>query len=144
MDSQGRPSELVLHQNGRDMPGKRLSDAEFQRAADMASATAKRIKDQTPAPGSEAALRRMINEIRAGKPDYDQMSPGLANVTRQQLPQLQQSIAGLGALETVTFKAVGPAGPDIYQVKFEKGTLEYRIWMAPDGKVDSAAVRPVN
>jgi CubicO group peptidase (beta-lactamase class C family) len=141
-DDRGRPTELILHQNGRDMPAKRLDDAEAKKAADAAAAFAKRFKDQTAAPGSEAALRKMIEDLRLGKPNYDLMSPGLADATRQQLPQLQSMIVEFGALQSVTFKGVGPGGADIYQVKFEKGSLEYRIWLAPDGKVESAMVRP--
>jgi CubicO group peptidase (beta-lactamase class C family) len=143
---QGRPSQLTLHQNGRDMPAKRLDDAEakpmIEAAAAANAAFAKRFKDQTAAPGSEAALRKMIEDLRLGKPNYDLMSPGLAEATRQQLPQLQSTIVKLGALQSVTFKGVGPGGADIYQVKFEGGALEYRIWLAPDGKIDSANVRP--
>ena len=142
-ETQGKASQLTLHQNGRDMTAKRLDDAEAKRLADAAAAAAKRFKDQTPAPGSEAALRKMIEDVRAGKPDYDSMSSGLAAATRQQLPQLRSTVTGLGAIQSVTFKGVGPAGPDIYQVKFEKGSLEYRIWLAPDGKVESANVRPL-
>jgi hypothetical protein len=140
---QGNAGQLTLHQNGRDITAKRMDDAEAKRVADAAAATAKRFKDQTAAPGSEAALRKMIEELRLGKPDYDAMSSGLANVTRQQLPQLQSTITQLGALQSLTFKGVGPAGPDIYQVKFDKGSLEYRIWLSPDGKVESAGVRPL-
>ena len=29
----------------------------------------------------------------------------------------------VGALQAVTFKAVGPGGADIYQLRFEKGSL---------------------
>jgi CubicO group peptidase (beta-lactamase class C family) len=140
-DDQGRPGQLILHQNGRDQPAKRLDDAESKRIADAAAA-AKRIKDQTPAPGSEAVLRKMIEGLRLGQPDYDLMSPALAAVTRQQLPQLQPSIAQLGSVQSVSFKGVGPAGADIYQVKFENGSLEFRIWLAPDGKIGSANFRP--
>jgi hypothetical protein len=82
-DDQGRPSQLILHQNGRDMPAKRLDDAESQRIADAAAAFSKRFKDQMP-PGSEAALRKMIEELRLGKPNYCLMSPGLAAARRQQ------------------------------------------------------------
>ena len=85
----------------------------------------------------------MIEDVRLGKPDYDTMSSGLADATRQQLPQLQSTVTQLGAIQSLTFKGVGPAGPDIYQVKFENGSLEYRIWLAPDGKVGSANVRPL-
>ena len=122
---------------------KRLDDAEAKRVADAAAAAAKRFKDQTAAPGSEAALRKMIEDVRVGKPDYDKMSSGLAGATRQQLPQLQSTVTRLGAIQSMTFKGVGPAGADIFEVKFEKGSLEYRIWLAPDGKVESANVRPL-
>jgi hypothetical protein len=141
-DTKGPASQLILHQNGRDMTAKRLDDAEAKNVADAAAAFDKRFKDQTAAPGSEAALRRMIEELRLGKPNYDLMSPGLANATRQQLSQLQSTINGMGALQSVNFTGVGPGGADVYQVKFEKGSLEYRIWLSSDGKVDSANVRP--
>jgi hypothetical protein len=84
----------------------------------------------------------MMEELRLGKPTYDLMSTGLATATRQQLPQLQSMITGLGALQSVNFKGVGPGGADIYQVKFEKGSLDYRIWLGSDGKIESANVRP--
>jgi CubicO group peptidase (beta-lactamase class C family) len=135
-------SQLILHQNGRDMTAKRLSEVDAQKVMDAQAAFDKRFKEQTPAPGTEAAVRRMIEELRVGKPDYDQMSADLAAATRQQLSQLQPMISGLGALQSISFKGVGPGGADIYQVKFEKGSFDYRVWLAPDGKVDSANLRP--
>ena len=138
----GPASQLILHQNGRDMVGKRLDEAEQRKIVEAAAATEARFKSQTAAPGSEAALRRMIQEIQAGKPNYDLMSSGLAQATRQQLSGLQPMIVALGALQSVTFKGVGPGGADIYQLTFEKGSLDYRIWLAADGKVESANLRP--
>ena len=38
------------------------------------------------------------------------MSPALADLTRQQLPQIQTILGQLGAVESVTFKSVGPGG----------------------------------
>src|ERR1700679_3796850 len=81
---------------------------------------------------SEAAVRRMIDEFETGKPNYDLMGPGLAEPTRRQLPQLQSMIAAMGALQSVIFKGVGPGGADIYQVNFEKGSIDYRIWLGAD------------
>lgn len=141
-DEKGPASQLILHQNGRDTTGKRLDDVEAKKIAEAAAATDRRFKSQTAAPGSEAAVRRMLNELLTGKPNYDLMSSGLAEATRQQLPQLQSMIAGMGALQSVIFKAVGPGGADIYQVNFEKGSLDYRVWLGADGKVESANVRP--
>jgi len=141
-DAKGPASQLILHQNCRDMTGKRLDDAEAKKVADAAAAFDKRFKDQTAAPGSEAAVRRMIGELQAGKPNYDLMSPGLVDATRQQLPRLQSMITGMGPLQSVIFKGVGPGGADIYQVNFEKGSIDYRVWLGAGGKTESANLRP--
>jgi len=140
-NEQGPSSQLVLHQNGRDMTAKRLSDAEAQKVLDAVADFDRRFKEQKPAEGSEAAVKRMVEGLIAGKPDYDMMSPGLANATHQQLTGIQSMFAGFGALQSITFKGVGPGGADIYRVKFEKASIDYRVWLAPDGKVDSANFR---
>jgi hypothetical protein len=106
-------------------------------------AAAKRFKDRQAAPGGEAALRQMIEDLRLGKPDYDAMTSVLATATRQHLPQLRSTITQLGAIQSITFKGVAPAGADIYEVTFENGSQEWRIWLAPDGKVESANFRPL-
>jgi hypothetical protein len=134
--------QLTLHQGGRDMVAKKLDDMHAKILTDAAAATAQRIKDQTPAPGSDAALRKLIRGVAVGQPDYDAMTTSFADLNRRQLPQLQATISALGAVQSLTFKAVGPAGPDIYEVKFEKGAQEWRIWLATDGKVDAANFRP--
>lgn len=144
MNATNEPAgHLTLHQNGHDMTAKRLNDVEAKKVTDAAAEFEKRFKDQTATPGSEAAVRRMIEEVRLAKPNYDLLSPGLASATRQQLPELQAMIIGLGALQSVTFKGVGPGGADIYQLKFEKGSLDFRIWLGPDGKTENASVRPI-
>jgi CubicO group peptidase (beta-lactamase class C family) len=149
LDASGVPGQLILHQNGRDQPADRLSDAGFKQAAveakqiaDATAAAIKRYKDQTQDPRTEAALRRDIDELRLGQPKFELMSSGLASVTRQQLPQLKATIHQLGAIEAVTFKGVGPGGADIYDVKFEHGLTEWRILMQSDEKVASVGFRP--
>jgi CubicO group peptidase (beta-lactamase class C family) len=147
VDSQAKATGLTLHQNGSDLVAKRLDDAEAKRMADeagaRAAAAAKRYQEQKPAPGSDAALRRLIEELRQGQPDYSQMSPGFADVTRQQLPDLKASANQLGAVQAVTFKGVGPGGADIYEVKFQNGMVECRIGMTADGKVAGLGFRPL-
>jgi CubicO group peptidase (beta-lactamase class C family) len=140
---QQKAAQLTLHQNGRDMVGTRLDDAEAKKIADTAATRAKRFKDQTQSPGTEAALRRDIEELRLGEPKYELMSAGLANVTRQQLPQLKTTITQLGGVQAVTFKGVGPAGADIYEVKFEHGSTEWRLMLDADGKAESVGFRPL-
>jgi hypothetical protein len=133
-DEKGPASQLILHQNGRDVTMKRLNDAAAKNAADAAAAFDKRYMDQTPAPGSEAAVRRMIAELQAGTPNYDLMSPGLADATRQQLTGIQSMLNGMGPVQSVIFKGVGPGGADIYQVNFEKASIDYRVWLSADGR----------
>ena len=142
-DTKESARRLILHQNGREMVGTRLDDAVAKRIADAAAAVAKRFKDQTPTPGSETVVRMAMEHLRTGALDYDQMSPGLAAATREQLPQIQAMMNRLGALQSVSFKAVEPNGADIYQVEFENGSLEYRILLGPDGKVEGANIRVV-
>ena len=143
----GKVAELILHQNGADLPMKRLDDAEVKRLADEAAAkaafAAQRYKDQKQAPGSEEALRRVIGEVRTGEPKYDRMSAEAAQRTTQQLPRLKETISKLGALQSVSFTGVLPDGADDYVVKFENGDTEWRITMAPDGKIQSWGYHPL-
>jgi Domain of unknown function (DUF3471)/Beta-lactamase len=139
-DAQGKGMQVTLHQNGRDIPAKRMDEAQ---AAASAAALEKKFKDQMPDPRSEATVRRLIDELRSGEPKYDLMTSGFASVTRQQLPQLKTNIAALGAVESVTFKGVEQAGADIYDVKFEHGSMEWGIMLDPDGKVAGVRLRPL-
>jgi hypothetical protein len=119
---------------------KRISEADAKRAADD---LARRVKEQTQSPGTDAALRRTIEELQRGEPNYDLMSPQFAAVTRQQLPQLKGAMGQFGAIQSVAFKGVGPAGADIYEVQFEKSKIEFRIMLGPDGKTQTVAMRPL-
>jgi D-alanyl-D-alanine-carboxypeptidase/D-alanyl-D-alanine-endopeptidase len=139
-DAQGKATQATLHQNGRDMMAKRIDQAQ---ADAVAAALAKRVQDQTPMPGSEAALRRNIEESRLGQPNYELMSPALADLMRQQLPQIKALLAQFGAVESVTFKSVGPGGLDVFEVKFEHGSSEWRIMLGADGKVAALGFRPL-
>jgi CubicO group peptidase (beta-lactamase class C family) len=96
----------------------------------------RRFKARMASPGSEDAIRRLVEELRRGKPDYDRMSPALASETRRRIAQHQAAIAKLGGLRSLSFKGVGPAGPNIYLAAFDNGSLEWRVWMNLDGSVD--------
>jgi serine-type D-Ala-D-Ala carboxypeptidase/endopeptidase len=143
VDAQGAATQVTLQQNGRDSVAKRMNDADIQRAAEESAAIAKRFKDQTQSPGTEAALRRNIADLARGEPDYGQMSPQLAGTTRQQLPQLKNIIRQLGAVQSVKFTGVGQGGMDIYEVQFEHGKTEWRIMLGADGKTAGILFRPI-
>jgi D-alanyl-D-alanine-carboxypeptidase/D-alanyl-D-alanine-endopeptidase len=131
-DTQGQIIGLVLHQNGRDQSAKRIDEVEARALED---AVAKRFKDQTAMPGSEAATRRFLEQLQRHRVDYERLTPEFAIVHRQNESLVEASIASYGALQSVTFKGVGPGGADIYELKFENGTVDWRIVLATDGKV---------
>jgi hypothetical protein len=133
---------VTLHQNNREQVVKRLGDEESRAALDFSMATEKRFLDQTAASGSEAALRRLIAGLANGTPNYDDMVPAFADVNRRELPMLQAAITRLGPLQSMSFKGVGAAGEDIYDVQFEHGSLEFRILLELDGRIHAAEFSP--
>jgi bla regulator protein blaR1 len=134
----GQTASLILHQGGANMPMKRIDAAAAQ---GIASFTAERLKSQSANPGSEAALRRLIDGLIAGHPNYDEMSPVLAGATRQQLPKLQSLLAQLGPVQSVQFLGVGPQGEDVFIVKHEHGAMHWQIALDAKGTISTALVR---
>jgi CubicO group peptidase (beta-lactamase class C family) len=142
-DAQGNITQMVLHQGGQNQAFQRLDAAAAKRAAELDAAVEKRMKDQTQAPGSEAALRRILGEFRAGQPNYGQMTPAFGAMIQQQVTQLNAALVPLGAIQSVTFQSVGPGGADVYIVKFAQGAWECRILLDPDGEVAGLGFRPL-
>ena len=107
--------------------------------------TSIRIAGQAQHPGTEASVRRYVESLEKGEPNYEEMSPGMADTVRQQLPQILATIKPLGALKSVTFVGGGPMDMDAYEVTFEHGKAEWDI--APldaNGKVVSRGFHVLN
>ncbi len=98
---------------------------------------ARRAVDQEPYPDSEATLRRLIDELRAGTPDYDRLAPELAVLVRAELSTAQTESTKFGELQSLTFQRVGPNGADIYEATFANGRQEWHFRLGPDGVVTS-------
>lgn len=132
-DGGGQVTGLVLHQNGQEQPAPRISeDSAKALEADLAT----RIRNNTPSPGTEASIRKWLLALIAGQPNYEDMTPPLAEAARVQWPQTSQIIKPLGAVKTITFLQVDPRGNDVYRVEFEHAQAE--VMVAPltaDGKV---------
>lgn len=136
----GQPATaFVLHQGGHDLRAERIDEATAKQLEDS---LAQRFKDQKPFPTSEAEVRREVDDLQRKQPDYSRLTPTVAEAARQQTPHTEELIAGLGALQSLNFKGVGPGGFDIYDVKFEHGSLDWRILIDPDGKVAGLMIRP--
>jgi beta-lactamase regulating signal transducer with metallopeptidase domain len=100
------------------------------------------VRRMTPVPGSDEALRRHIEGVRRGDPDYDQMTPEAAAATRQLLPQQRAILSELGALRAMTFRGVTQAGDDMYGVLFANGSAVWQIGLADEGRIGSVALSP--
>jgi hypothetical protein len=140
-DAQGRPLQLILSQDGKNTTAQRVSDAEAKRLADAEVGLAQRVREKKPHPQSEAALRRIIEELRKGPPNYSLMTPTLAETVRRQLSLLQSTVKQGGAVQTITLTAVTTNGTDLYSVKTANASWECRILVAPDNKIDAFGIR---
>ncbi|HKE93619.1 MAG TPA: M56 family metallopeptidase [Povalibacter sp.] len=138
-DGSSTATSVTLHQNGHDHAAPRIDAAT---AAQVQANLDAKVQSQSPTPGSEAALQHLIAGLQSGKPDYDSMSPQLADVTRQQLPKLQASLSQLGPVRTVDFRGVSPSGWDVYEVRHDKGLTSWKIHLGSDGRTDGALVMP--
>lgn len=94
-----------------------------------------RIKDRIPTPGSEQAVRQMIERGQAGNPDYGRMSWSFAQVARAQLPYWKIIGQYFGAIVAIEFLCVSKQGWDIYSVQHEHDVHRYRIALGDDGKI---------
>jgi hypothetical protein len=97
---------------------------------------------QSATPGSEAALRKLIEGIASGMPDYDAMTEAWARTARQQMGFVRPAVTAGGAIQTIAFSGIDPDGRNIFQVQQEHGTLNARIGLDADGKIDFYMLRP--
>jgi CubicO group peptidase (beta-lactamase class C family) len=139
-DDQEPATKLVLHQGGHDRSATRVDDVAAKAIAETLVVTNKRIKDQIPAPGSEAALCQLINDLAVGNPKYDSMTAEMAALTRDQLGQLQPIMNNLGAVQSVKFEKVMPDGIDVYKVTFTKGNAEFGIGLQGSGIISGVGI----
>ena len=97
----------------------------------------------TQQPGGEATVRRVSEELARGEPNYDLLTPQMANVTRQQLAGLQARLSSMGPVQSVTFVEVAPNGGDVYDVRYANGGLRWIISLSSDGKLANAGLQPL-
>jgi hypothetical protein len=97
---------------------------------------------QTATPGSEEALRKYIEGIASGTPDYDAMTEEWARTARQQMGFVRPSVASGGDVQSIEFVGIDTEGRNIYEVRQANGTMNARISLNADGKIDFAMLRP--
>jgi beta-lactamase regulating signal transducer with metallopeptidase domain len=135
LDAAGHATEMVLHQSGDEQRMPRIADADGKAAE---AALAQRIASNRPSPGTEAALRRQIDGLMSGHPDYSAMAPNLAAGTHQMIAELHTKVAAWGPVTSVKFIGVGKNGMDVFEVTCRKARSKWEIGpLTPDGKISS-------
>jgi len=92
---------------------------------------ARRRKDPAADPESEPILRRYVEQLRSSSINYGELSVPVAQMTRQHEPEFSELFYRLGDIRTVTFAGVTPEGEDLFDVRFDNGSMRWR--MLPDG-----------
>ena len=138
-DASGVATSVILHQNGANVPLPRIDAA-------TADAIHKQVEAKqgqlTPSPGTEAAVRRMVEGALTGQQDYAHMSPVLAEAVRAQAPVLEAAARKLGPIQSIQFLGVDASGNDAYNVRQEHGVTHWTIAVDSNGITVMARVLP--
>ena len=122
--AQGIEPAMVLHRFGADSAFRRIN---AERAKQVQDEFAAKLKNQTPDPAAEAALRRHLAEWRSGEPDYSRMVRYLADEVKDDLAEMKEKMGRLGPIKSVAFTGVDHYGGDLYKVTFENGEMSWHI-----------------
>ena len=99
------------------------------------------VRRAVPSADGEGMLRKYIEALVRGEPDYDRMTAEVAAQTRAQLPVEQAILARLGALRGMSFRGVTALDSDIYIAQFANGSAEWRIG-TKNGTITKIALGP--
>ena len=94
-----------------------------------------KYRSQAPTPGTAAMLRRVLEGLRADKPNYDEMAPWLAELTRQVRPQ-NRPYTRMGAVRSIEFRGVSRSGGDVYEVHLDGGVATWIMWLDSNGLIE--------
>lgn len=133
-DAQGQTTGLVVICGSCSLTMPRIDESEAQTI--MANNEA-RYRSQSPTPGSEAALRRLIEGVLAAHPDYDEMTPWMVEHYRNNL-SFYKGYARGGAVQSIEFRGVNKYGDDAYEVRQAGGTSTWTIELDPSGHIADA------
>jgi DNA-binding transcriptional MerR regulator len=128
----GIARQLVVWFPGMSIRLQRTNEAAARAANEV---LAERVRAGRPMAGSADMLRRLLDGIRVGEPDYAGMSPEFADLVGDHLLPWQILGQYFGPVVSMEFIRVSPSGWDVFQVRHENDVQRYRIALGDDGKV---------
>jgi bla regulator protein blaR1 len=103
-----------------------------------------RARTQTPSPGSDAALRRLIEGILADNPPYDEMTAWYAELVKEAGHFTRKLYGKKGAVRSIVFHHVSESGADVYQVRQDGGFSTWQIYLNANGIIEDADDQPTD
>ena len=96
---------------------------------------------QVDTPKTEAILRKTIQDLQQGKPDFNTMEPELQNAVKDQAQHTADIYQHLGALQSL--KYIGTqGGNDMYRAVYQNAPVTYAIRLSPSGKISLLLLQP--
>ncbi|UPJ43852.1 DUF3471 domain-containing protein [Bradyrhizobium sp. 40] len=132
-DKSGRCMEILV-------PGRQTRFHNVE-ASNLGARPSRAARRAVPIANGEEMLRRYIEGVGKGQPDYERMTSEVADITRAQLPFDQAILTRLGALRAVSFRGVTALDSDIYVAQFANGSAEWRIGVR-NGTITKIALGP--
>jgi hypothetical protein len=133
----GKATAAVLRHDGlADQVMPRMTEGAASKFRDDLLA---RIERGQGAPGSQAALTHAVTAMMAGRPDYSQMEPSLAQRVRE-IGGYPAAMNSLGPVKSFAFSGVGPAGNDVYIASHAHGASRWSIGLSRSGKIRALQV----
>jgi len=112
-------------------------------AAAMIMPTDTFVEDRTsPSPGTEAALRHLIETWERQQPDFAALTPAMAQAFMRSQALVQRDIDQSGPLKSITFQRVSPEGWDVYSVAFANALSWNVAPLTADGKIPTLGYWP--
>jgi hypothetical protein len=101
-----------------------------------------RLFAQTQAvPQSESLLRKTIQDLQQGKPDFESMEPQLQKAVKEQSEHTASIYRHLGALQAL--KYIGSKdGTDLYRAVYQNAAVTYTIRLSASGKISALLLQP--
>lgn len=116
--------------------GKPVDSSRAKNVLASVEAAEKRFRGQKPHVSSEARIRRLFPGLASGKPDHEELTPRLAELMRQEMQRLQDLFTARGNVVKIAFKRVDPGGVDVFEVAFERETVQVDVQLDESGRID--------
>lgn len=128
----GEIAGLVVHEDGFEKPGRRISEAS---ARELQARLKARIGTKQPFEGSRQILGKLISEAQSGEVDWTTKSEEFRLISEPQVAGIKAWMVKLGELRSIVFSGVNASGWDIYHVSFANGLLEWSFFLDRNGKL---------